>query len=96
MALQMHSGEILIYTVSLSICLYSYLSREEFASDLPIDILPAHKFLQSIHNITIERGWLRLRLDWGENVKIFWDAGAGIYNASDPKHEYGFVLIYFI
>ncbi|KAJ3871314.1 hypothetical protein F5051DRAFT_463809 [Lentinula edodes] len=61
--------------------------REEFASDLPIDILPAHKFLQSIHNITIERGWLRLRLDWGENVKIFWDAGAGIYNASDPKHD---------
>ncbi|KAF9047219.1 hypothetical protein BDP27DRAFT_1243497 [Rhodocollybia butyracea] len=61
--------------------------REEFASDLPIDILPPHKFLQSIHNITIERGWLRLRLDWGENVKIFWDAGSGIYNASDPQHD---------
>lgn len=63
------------------------LFREEFASDLPIDVLPPHKFLQSIYNITIERGWLRLRLDWGENVKIFWDAGSGIYNASDPEHE---------
>ncbi|KAJ3782569.1 hypothetical protein GGU10DRAFT_396781 [Lentinula aff. detonsa] len=61
--------------------------REEFASDLPIDALPPHKFLQSIHNITIERGWLRLRLDWGENVKIFWDAGSGIYNSSDTQHD---------
>ncbi|KAJ3924381.1 MAG: hypothetical protein NXY57DRAFT_359343 [Lentinula lateritia] len=61
--------------------------REELASNLPIDILPVHKFLQSIHNITIERGWLRLCLDWGENVKIYWDVGAGIYNPSDPQHN---------
>ncbi|KAJ4492555.1 hypothetical protein C8J55DRAFT_533549 [Lentinula edodes] len=50
--------------------------REAFVSDLPIEELAAHRFLQSIHNITIERGWLPLRLEWGENVKIFWDAGS--------------------
>ncbi|KZP06766.1 hypothetical protein FIBSPDRAFT_914630 [Athelia psychrophila] len=59
--------------------------RELFASHLPIDELPAHRFLKSIHNITIERGWLRLRIQWGDNVKVFWEAGAGIYNASDPQ-----------
>lgn len=69
---------------------HACLFREELASNLPIDILPVHKFLQSIHNITIERGWLRLCLDWGENVKIYWDVGAGIYNPSDPQHKYDF------
>ncbi|KZP07458.1 hypothetical protein FIBSPDRAFT_762875 [Athelia psychrophila] len=58
--------------------------RELFAPHLPIDELPAHRFLKSVHNITIERGWLRLRIQWGNNVKVFW-AGAGIYNASDPQ-----------
>ncbi|KAF5346279.1 hypothetical protein D9757_014839 [Collybiopsis confluens] len=61
--------------------------RETFASDLAVDILPAHRFLQSIHNITIERGWLRLRLDRGDNVKIFWDAGSNIYNESNETHS---------
>lgn len=60
--------------------------REIFASDLPIEELPAHRFMQSIHNITIERGWLRLRLHWGDNVKIFWESGAGIYNSSNQTH----------
>ncbi|KAF9073367.1 hypothetical protein BDP27DRAFT_1445014 [Rhodocollybia butyracea] len=61
--------------------------REMFASDLPIEELPAHRFMQSIHNITIERGWLRLRLHWGDNVKIFWEAGAGIYNSANQTHH---------
>jgi hypothetical protein len=60
--------------------------REVFAPHLGLDELPAHRFLKSVHNITIERGWLRLRLQWGDNVRIFWDAGAGIYNASNPNH----------
>ena len=53
--------------------------RESFADHLSIDELPAHRLLKSIHNITIERGWLRLRLQWGDNIKIFWDAGASVY-----------------
>ncbi|KAE9390115.1 hypothetical protein BT96DRAFT_959865 [Gymnopus androsaceus JB14] len=60
--------------------------REAFADDIPIDQVAAHQFLQSIHNITIERGWLWLRLDWGDNVKIFWDAGNMIYNSTNPIH----------
>lgn len=45
----------------------------------------AHVFLKSIYNITIERGWLRVRLTWGDNVKLFWKAGEGIYNPTIPK-----------
>ena len=59
--------------------------RELVSSHLSLEELPAHVFLQSIHNITIERGWLRLRLHWGENVKVFWDAGSNLHNPSDPK-----------
>jgi hypothetical protein len=61
------------------------LYREIFSPDLPIDELPAHRFLRSVNNITVERGWLQLRVRWGDNVKIFWDAGIGIYNPANPK-----------
>jgi hypothetical protein len=59
-------------------------SSEAFAANLDINELPAHRFLQSIYNITIERGWLRLRLQWGDNVKVYWDIGIGVYNPSNP------------
>ncbi|KAF9060796.1 hypothetical protein BDP27DRAFT_1429663 [Rhodocollybia butyracea] len=74
---------------SETVAVYGFANalREEFASNIPNDVLPPHKFLQSIHNITIESGWLRLRLDWGENVKIFWEAGSGTYNALNPQHD---------
>ncbi|KAG1741481.1 uncharacterized protein EDB91DRAFT_1237141 [Suillus paluster] len=34
----------------------------------------------SVHNITIKCGWLHVRLQWGDNVKVFWEAGEEIYN----------------
>ena len=58
--------------------------REIFADHLSITELPAHRFLKSIHNITIERGWLRLRLQWGDNVKLFWEAGADVMLSQTP------------
>ena len=38
------------------------MNREHFSPHLDGDELAAHMFLKSIDNITIERGWLRLRL----------------------------------
>ncbi|TBU22809.1 hypothetical protein BD311DRAFT_675229 [Dichomitus squalens] len=58
--------------------------REEFAADYPVLKLPPHRFLPSIHNTTIERGWLRLRLQWGDDVKVFWEAGQDLYDEMDP------------
>ncbi|KIJ56268.1 hypothetical protein M422DRAFT_150289 [Sphaerobolus stellatus SS14] len=57
--------------------------REVFAPDL--EGLPAHQFLQSVNNTTIERGWLQLRLQWGDNIKDLWDAGAGVYDPTDQR-----------
>ena len=56
--------------------------------DVPVEEIPAHVFLKSIRNITIERGWFRLRLDWGDNAKEFFLRGEalGIYNKMNPKH----------
>ena len=62
------------------------MCREVFASHLSVSEIPAHKYLKSVHNITIERGWLRLRLQWGDNVKVYWDAGIGVYVAENPAH----------
>ena len=61
--------------------------RETFAADLPITILAARKFFKSIHNMTIEHGWLRLHLQWGDNVIFFWEAGRDLYDPLDPVQE---------
>ncbi|KAK7434314.1 hypothetical protein VKT23_020264 [Stygiomarasmius scandens] len=62
--------------------------REIFHPDCPIDQLPAHVYLRSVHNISIERSWLRLRLDFGDNAIIFFRKGIddGIYNPTDEDH----------
>ena len=62
------------------------MNRELFSPHLNREQLVAHMFLKSVHNITIERGWLRLHLQWGDNVKIFWDAGSDIYNSTNHHH----------
>ena len=67
--------------------------HEAFAPHLDIDELLAHIFMKSIRNITIEHGWLQLQLQWSDNMKVFWDVGAGIYNPSDPDQKY--VVFYF-
>jgi hypothetical protein len=50
--------------------------------------LPAHIYIRSIHNITIERSWLRLRLDFGDNAVLHFNQGIeeGIYNPDNPEH----------
>jgi hypothetical protein len=58
-----------------------------FHPDFNLDELPAHVYLWSVHNISIERSWLRLRLDWGDNIVLFFYKGIedGLYNPDDPK-----------
>lgn len=48
--------------------------------------LPAHVYLRSVHNISIERSWLRLRLSMGDNAVHFYNKGIdeGICNLQDP------------
>ncbi|KAG0708133.1 hypothetical protein DFH29DRAFT_979469 [Suillus ampliporus] len=59
--------------------------QEHFSPHLSLDELPTHNFLKSVHNTTIECGWLHLRLQWGDNVKLFWKAGSSIYNEMDMR-----------
>ena len=55
--------------------------------DIDIQELPAHVYLRSVHNVAIERAWLRLRLDWGDNAVIVFEQGKdeGIYNPDNPQ-----------
>ncbi|KAF8586876.1 hypothetical protein K439DRAFT_1646069 [Ramaria rubella] len=48
---------------------------EAFLPDLPVDEVPAHRFLRSVHNVTMEQGWLNLCLQWGDNVVTVWQQG---------------------
>ncbi|KAF8884385.1 hypothetical protein BD779DRAFT_1741354 [Infundibulicybe gibba] len=61
--------------------------RSTFHDDISLEDLPAHVYLRSVHNISIERSWLRLRLDWGDNAVLKFNEGvdAGLYNPSNPN-----------
>jgi len=63
------------------------ISSEIFHSDIHQDELPAHIYIRSIRNITVERSWLRLRLEFGDNAVLFFNKGIedGIYNPEDPN-----------
>lgn len=47
--------------------------------------LPVHVYLWSVHNISIEHSWLRLQLDWCDNVDLFFNKEIedGVYNPND-------------
>ncbi|KAG6872427.1 hypothetical protein C0995_009824 [Termitomyces sp. Mi166 len=45
--------------------------------------LPAHVYLKSVHNISVERSWLRLKLDWADNAVIVFEEGATKFNYND-------------
>ena len=62
--------------------------RLRFHGDIDISEFPAYNYLRSVHNIAVERSWLRLRLNFGDNAIIFFNKGIedGIYNSDDVKH----------
>jgi len=63
-------------------------TREIFYPDFDLAGLPAHIYLHSVHNISIEHSWLWLHLDWGDNAVIAFEKGKddGIYNPDDAQH----------
>jgi len=62
--------------------------REIFHPEYDNQELPAHRYLRSVHNISIERGWLRLRCELGDNAVLEFEKGEaeGIYQPQNPKH----------
>ena len=86
---------VLWYITYMSKCLVNHeyiYNSEEFSPNLPVDEVPAHCFLHSIHNTVIDCGWLNLCLQWGDNIIVTWEEGEGIYNPSNPEHWYVHLL----
>ena len=63
-------------------------TREIFHPEFDNRELPAHVYLRSVRNISIERSWLCLRLEFGNNAIISFDKGVddGIYNPDIEEH----------
>lgn len=64
------------------------LSSESFHPDIDSVETPAHVYVRSVHNIAIERSWLRLRLEFGDSAVMCFKRGEenGIYLSHIPKH----------
>jgi hypothetical protein len=65
------------------------LANSDAFAEINSGILPPHVYVRSIHNIVIERSWLRLRFDWGDAAVVAFEAGMVdpniAYNKDDPK-----------
>ncbi len=63
------------------------LFREAFCPEISTHELPAHHYQRSIHNIVVERSWLRMRLTFGDTAVLAFQEGEtkGLYNPQDPK-----------
>lgn len=50
---------------------------------------PAHRFLKSIHNIVIEKGWWQLTLRWGHSILEFYNHGIkdGTFDINNETHR---------
>ncbi|KAK2459393.1 hypothetical protein APHAL10511_008591 [Amanita phalloides] len=62
--------------------------RDAFHPDVCGIETPAHVYVRSVHNISIERGWLRLRLEFGDSAVIVFKKAEedGIYIPHIPEH----------
>ena len=52
--------------------------------------MPAHVYVRSVHNISIEHSWLRLRMEFGDSAVIVFEKAEkdGIYLSHIPEHAY--------
>ncbi|KIO33914.1 hypothetical protein M407DRAFT_227054 [Tulasnella calospora MUT 4182] len=60
--------------------------REEYAPGLNSTETPAHRFLKSVHNITIERGWHSLKMAVLKDIKNLYEDDDECINPANPKH----------
>lgn len=46
--------------------------------------------MRNVRNISVDQEWLRLRLDWGDDMVTFFGQGIenGMYNPDDPDELY--------
>lgn len=63
----------------------NFLYRQCFHPDVNGHVLPPHNYVRSVHNISVERSWLRLRLDFGNNAVTVFKQGVndGVYNSAN-------------
>jgi len=82
----MHSG--MPYILGYIAPSFIAFGRRAYHPDIDADIIRAHEYVRSVHNISVERSWLRLRLDWGNNaVEVFHEGiHQGIYQPTDEHH----------
>ncbi|KAJ7161620.1 hypothetical protein C8R46DRAFT_1164479 [Mycena filopes] len=60
--------------------------RQQFHADIDSAEIPPHVYLRSVHNVSVERQWLHLRMDFGDSCVVTFNQGIndGRYNSSDP------------
>ncbi|KAF5319802.1 hypothetical protein D9611_012894 [Ephemerocybe angulata] len=66
--------------------------REFFSPDYPLDELQAVRYMRSIHNISVERSWGRMKIEWGNNAVNIYQTGIQ-EGKFDPESEDQVLLV---
>jgi hypothetical protein len=77
-----------VHVLHMQWCEPDHNNKKALFPEYDLVELPAHVYICSIHNSSIERAWLRLRLDFGDNAVNFFNNGieSGMYNPDNPQH----------
>lgn len=77
-----------IFTELMGYRTHNYVNSDMFHPGLSEAQIQAHNYLRSVHNIAVERTWLRLRLDFGDTAVLNFNQGVADlkYNSDDLDH----------
>ncbi|KAG6855328.1 hypothetical protein H0H87_004908 [Tephrocybe sp. NHM501043] len=76
------TGDIIAYLWLCNVEKYG----ERFHPELDADEIPPHVYVRSIHNISVERSWLRLRLDIGDTIVLAFNKGIEDVRVDNSDH----------
>lgn len=70
--------------------LISVPSSDAFHPEINGVLTPAHIYVRSIHNISIEHSWLHLHLEFGDSTVIVFKKAEddGVYLSHIPEHAF--------
>ncbi|KAG6885794.1 hypothetical protein C0992_004894 [Termitomyces sp. T32_za158] len=64
------------------------MGREKYYPEFDSEELPPHVYLRSVHNISAEWSWGKLKWELGDSAVLAFMKGEeeGVYNPSNPEH----------
>lgn len=68
--------------------------REIFFPEYEQELLPAYLYMRSVHNVSIERSWRTLKVDFGDNAVILYNEFPDCFEPNNANHVFVYSIFY--